>query len=91
MYNFCTARYKTTHGLVQVRDPGVGDHCSNASRSAPDKSLYGVETGECMPQFCIFFCSFPRCVKGVVRCGVLTGDGAKVEVVPYDLLELVIQ
>lgn len=30
-------------------------------------------------------------IKGVVSYEVLTRDGAKVEVVPYDLLELVIQ
>lgn len=42
-----------------------------------------------MPHF--LFTVTCECIKGVVRRGVLTRDGAKVEVVPYDLLELVIQ
>lgn len=39
----------------------------------------------------IFFTFAFVSIKGVVSSEVLTRDGAKVEVVPYDLLELVIQ
>lgn len=52
------------------------------------KSLYGLET-KLMAHF-LFTVAFVS-MKGVVSYEVLTRDGAKVEVVPYDLLELVIQ
>lgn len=57
--------------------------------SASHKSLYGLETGRCTPRF--LFTHTGECINGVVKRGVLTRDGAKVEVVPNDLLELVIQ
>lgn len=52
------------------------------------KNLYGLET-ELMAHF-LFTVAFVS-IKGVVSYEALTRDGAKVEVVPYDLLEFVIQ
>lgn len=51
-------------------------------------SLYGLET-KLMALF-LFTLAFDS-IKSVVRYEVLTRDGTKVEVVPYDLLKLVIQ
>lgn len=61
----------------------------NASNSILEKKAYMIQKQG--SEHLLFFSKLLERIGGVNRCGVLTRDGAKVEVIPYDLLELVIQ